>query len=100
LVAALSKLHGTIHLQSMSDSESGLYAADILKTFKDAGWTVATPEFPLGEIWHGLIFEETTDPNTVAVLKAFLGAGVIDCKVAKRGKPSVTILIGGKPPPF
>ena len=100
LVALLSKIPGTINIQSMSDSESGLYAGDILKTFTDAGWRVGTKEFPLGEIWHGLIFEDSTDSATVAVLRAFLAAGVTDCHTAKRGKPPVTILVGGKPPPF
>lgn len=48
LVAALSRYPGVFDMQIMRDPESGMYAADILKTLADSGWTVESKSFPLG----------------------------------------------------
>ena len=50
LLRELSKNPSSFDIQTMSDPESGMYAADFLKTFLDAGWKVDKKEFPLGVI--------------------------------------------------
>jgi hypothetical protein len=99
LVEMLSKQTGTINIDVMNDSESGLYAADLLKTFNDAGWITGTKQFLLGEVWTGLILEATSNQADVLVAMALKSAS-IPFSVAKRDRPSVTVLVGGKPPVF
>ena len=101
LVAELSKNPGFFHIQSMTDGESALYAADLFKTLKDAQWTSDTAEFPLGEVWHGLVLFQTDDPNAVLLATAFRAADIpflIGDNQHKKDK--ATLLVGAKPPPF
>lgn len=99
LIEVLSKAKGTINFDVMGDTESGLYAADLLKVFTDAGWKVGEKTFPLGEIWTGLSIEKNSDPLTLEVAQAFKQAD-ISFSVSQRDRPSVTLMVGGKPPVF
>ena len=99
LVNALSKSKGTINFDVMGDTESGLYAADLLKVFTDAGWTIGEKTFPLGEIWTGLSLENNNDPLSIAVAGAFNQAAIPLLR-SHRGRPPVTLMVGGKPPVF
>lgn len=101
LVSELSKNPGFFHMQSMTDGESALYAADLFRTLKDARWTSDTPEFPLGEVWHDLVLFQTDDPAAL-LLAAALTAADIPFKVGdnQHKRDKATLLVGAKPPPF
>ncbi|MGN8064385.1 hypothetical protein ACTJK4_22235 [Ralstonia sp. 22111] len=99
LVAILSKRPSSFNIEAMSDSESGLYAADILKTFTDAGWVVDKKEFPMGVIWTGLNVFLSGDPATAEIAKALRDAG-IPFSIGNQHRDKATIMVGGKPPVF
>jgi hypothetical protein len=101
LVSELSRNPGIFNIQSMSDGESALYAADIFRTLTDAHWTVDKKEFPLGEVWHGLIIFQTDDPAALRIAEA-LKAADIPFLIGddQHKKDRATILVGAKPPPF
>ena len=101
LVSELSKNPGAFHIQTMTDGESVLYAADLSKTFKEAHWTSDTPEFPLGEVWHGLILMQTDDPAGLRIGVALRAANIpFSIGDDQHKKEKATILVGAKPPPF
>lgn len=83
----------------MGDPESGMYAADILKTFLDSGWKVDKKEFPLGVIWEGIIIFKTNDPASLIMADALKKAG-IEFKIGNEFHEKATIMIGGKPKAF
>ncbi|MFL9863206.1 hypothetical protein PQR67_03350 [Paraburkholderia fungorum] len=99
LVAELSKQPGVFNIEVMGDPDSGMYAADILKTFTDAGWTVDKKEFPLGVIWTGIILFQTDDP-AAAVIAHALKEAKIPFSIGNEYHEKATIMIGGKPPVF
>lgn len=99
LVAILSKHPNSFNMEAMGDPESGMYAADILKTFTDAGWVVDKKEFPLGVIWTGLIVYQTDDPAAIEIAKALHDAG-IPFSIGDQRRDKATIMVGGKPPVF
>jgi len=99
LVDFLSKRRGTIIIESMGDSESGMYAADFLKTFTDAGWTNGGTFFPLGKVWIGLIVYLSADPDALTIADSLKGAG-IPFSIGNEKRDKATILIGGKAPMF
>jgi len=99
LVDFLTKKPGTIIIETMSDSESGLFAADFLKTFIDAKWQIGGKHFPLGVVWTGLIVYDSLDPNAVAVAEA-LKAAKIPFSIGTERREKATIMVGGKPPMF
>ncbi|MFM0123251.1 hypothetical protein P0D73_30885 [Paraburkholderia sp. RL18-101-BIB-B] len=99
LVAILSKHPNTFNIEVMGDPESGMYAADILKTFTDAGWVVDKKEFPLGVIWTGLNVFQSDDPAAVEIAKALRDAG-IPFSIGNEHRDKATIMVGGKPPVF
>lgn len=99
LVAELSKNPSSFNIQSMTDSESGMYAADIFKTFLDSGWKVDKKEFPLGAIWEGIIIFQTNDPAALHIADALKTAG-IDFKIGGEFHEKATIMIGGKAQTF
>jgi hypothetical protein len=85
----------------MGDPESVLFANDILKTFKDANWTVGAKELPIAEIWTGLVLFQTDDPAMRRILDALLKAKIpfsIGDDAHKRAK--ATIMVGNKPSLF
>jgi hypothetical protein len=102
IVELLSPEPATFDMQVMQEAETGLFAADILKTLTDAGWTVDKKEFPLGELWTNLTLFPTKDPAAARLAAAFQIAGIhIDVGNGTRGPYNrVTIMVGGKPPPF
>lgn len=99
LVKLLSQNPATFDIETMGDSESGLYAADILKTLTDAGWNVDKKTFPLGVIWTGLIVFQTSDPAAVNLAEALKATG-IPFAIGDQHRDKVTIMVGGKPPVF
>jgi hypothetical protein len=99
LVSELSKNPSSFNIESMGDPESGMYAADILKTFLDSGWEVDKKEFPLGVIWEGIIIFQTNDPAALRIADAFKKAG-INFKIGNQFYEKATIMIGGKPKSF
>jgi hypothetical protein len=99
LVAFLSKKRGRIIIETMSDSESGLFAADFLKTFTDSGWEIAGKHFPLAVVWTGLILYNSADPDALTVAKALKLAG-IPFSIGTEQRDKATIMVGGKPPMF
>ncbi|MDP2339078.1 MAG: hypothetical protein Q8N05_22010 [Bacteroidota bacterium] len=99
LIQELSKSPSSFNMETMGDPESGLFAADILKTFLDSGWAIDKKEFPLGVIWTGIILFQTNDPAVLHVADALKKAG-IDFKIGNEFREKVTIMIGGKPPVF
>jgi hypothetical protein len=99
LVAILSTHPNGFNIEAMGDPESGMYAADILKTFADAGWVVDKKEFPLGVIWTGLIVFQSDDPAAAEMSKALHDAG-IPFSVGNERRDKATIMVGGKPPVF
>jgi hypothetical protein len=99
LVDFLSKRRGTIIIETMSDSESGLYAADLLKTFIDAHWKIGGKHFPTAVIWIGLNVLDSSDPDASTVAEAFKAAG-IPFNIGTEKREKATIMIGGKAPMF
>lgn len=99
LVDSLSKHRGTVIIETMVDSESGLYAADFLKTFTDSGWHIGGKNFPLGIVWIGLIVYRSPDPDALTIAQALKVAG-IPFSIGTESRSKATIMIGGKPPIF
>jgi hypothetical protein len=99
LVTELSKNPSTFNIETMGDPESGMYAADIFKTFLDSGWKVDKKEFPLGVIWEGIIIYQTNDPAALRIADAFKKAA-INFKIGDQFHEKATIMIGGKPQTF
>jgi cell division protein FtsL len=99
IVRLLSPEPATFDMQVMEESEAGLFAADILKTLTDAGWTVDKKEFPLGVVWTNLNISLTDDPAAGRLAAAFQIAGV-PFGIANERQARVTIIVGGKPSPF
>jgi len=99
LLQELSKNPSSFNMETMGDSESGIYAADILKTFTDSKWTIDKKVFPMGIIWIGIIIFQTNDPATLYIAEAFKKAG-IEFKIGDQFREKATIMIGGKPPVF
>lgn len=99
LVDFLSKRPGQIIIETMGDSESGLFASDILKTFEDSGWTIGGKNFPLGVIWTGLIVYNSDDPDALTVAEAFKAAG-IPFAIGNEKRAKATIMVGGRPAIF
>ena len=99
LIQELSKNPSTFNMETMGDPESGLYAADILKTFLDSGWKIDRKEFPLGIIWTGIILFQTNDPAAVYIADALIKAK-IKFLIGDQFREKATIMIGGKPPVF
>jgi hypothetical protein len=100
LVAVLSTNPSTIDFVTMGDPESGLYAADFLKTFTAAGWQIGAKEFPLGEIWTGLLLYETDSPSIKIVISALAAAKIPYSRANAPKRERATLLIGGRPPFF
>lgn len=102
LIQSLGATHHSIILQTMMDGEATIYAADWKKVFEDAGWTIAGTEFPVGEVWHGLIlFNSQSDQEAVELIRNTLMTLNIPFNVANnRTAAAPTLLIGAKPPPF
>jgi hypothetical protein len=101
LVDELSKIPAPFDIALMSDPESVLYANDILKTFADAHWTVGQKEFPISEIWTGLVLFQTDDPAGGRILQALKKAGVtFTIGDDAHRRPKATIMVGNKPPQF
>jgi len=99
LVRELSKTPSVFNIETMSDSESCIYAADILKTFLDSKWTVKEKAFPLGINWVGIIIYQTNDPVSLYIADAFKKAN-IDFSIGPEFREKATIMVGGKPPVF
>lgn len=99
LVEELSKNPGSFNMEVMPDPESGLFAADILKTFEDAGWKVEGKVFQLGETWIGINVFLTDDPVASIIEKAFEKAN-IPYGIGNSRRKKATIMVGGKPPVF
>jgi len=99
LIQELSKTPSSFNMETMGDPESGIYAADILKTFLDSSWKIDKKEFPLGVIWTGIILYQTNDPAALIIADALKKAG-IDFKIGNEFRDKVTIMVGGKPPVF
>ena len=99
LLEVLSKSPSSFNIETMGDSESGLYAADMGKTVTYAHWTVDKKEFPLGVIWIGLILFKTEDPANLVIEDAFRKAH-IQYKIGNENRKKATIMVGGRPPVF
>jgi hypothetical protein len=101
LVEELSREPGSFVLQSMTDGESGLYASDIFKVLMDAHWTPLGNEFPMGEVWIGLIVFQTDDPAALRITLALKKAGIAFLVGDNQHKKEkATVLVGAKPAPF
>jgi hypothetical protein len=101
LHSELAKSPGIFNIQSMIDGESALFASDIFQTFVGANWTIDKKEFPLGEIWTGLIIFQTDDPAALRVAEAFKAAHIpFLIGDAEHKKEKLTIMVGAKPSPF
>jgi hypothetical protein len=99
LVDILSKKTGRIIIETMGDPESGLFAADILKTFTDSGWGIEGKFLPQGVIWTGLIVYKSPDPDSATVIQA-LKAAKIPFSVRSETRDKATIMVGGNQPLF
>ena len=99
LVGLLSRRRGSIIIESMGDSESGLDAADFLRVFTAAPWAIAGTNFPLGVVWIGLLVYQSPGPDTFAVMQAFQAAAIPFSR-ATETRDRATIMVGGKPPMF
>jgi hypothetical protein len=101
LYAELSKTPGVFTIQALHEGESALYASDILKALTNARWTVDKQEFPLGDVWTGLIIFQTDDPAAFRIAEAFKAASIpFLVGDAQHKKDKATIMVGAKPPPF
>ncbi|MFV8372866.1 hypothetical protein [Flavobacterium sp. LB2P74] len=96
LVSELSKNPSSFNIQTMGDPESGMYAADILRTFLDSGWKVDKKEFSMGVIWEGINIFQTNDPAALHIADA-LKEAEISFKIGNEFHEKATIMIGGKP---
>jgi len=93
----------TFFIEAMSESEAGLYASDIVKTLTDGGWIDGGHTFPMGEIWTGLvIFQTSASGSSPAKLAAAFQVANVPFSVGDSAhvKEKLTIMVGGKPPPF
>ena len=99
IVKLLSPEPATFDINVMQGSEAAFFAADILKTLTDAGWTLHKKYIPLGEIWTNLTLFRTDDP-AIGRLAAALQMAGIPFGAADQKKDRVTIMVGGKPSPF
>lgn len=99
LTRELAANRAVFNMEVMGDPESGLFAADILKTFTEAGWIVDKKEFPLGVIWTGILIALTDDPAAIRIANAFKAAN-IEFRIADQRRDKATIIVGGKPPVF
>jgi hypothetical protein len=99
LVRELQALPASFNIETMSDSESGLYAADILRTLTDARWQVDRKSFPLGVVWTGLQVFITDDPAAARLVLALQKAN-IPVGIGNEHRDKVTIMVGGRPPVF
>jgi hypothetical protein len=101
LVEELSKSPAPFDVALMGDPESVLFASDILKTLKDANWILGAKEFPLGEIWTGLVLFQTDDPAARRILDALKKAKIpVSIGDDAHKRPKVTIMVGNKPSLF
>jgi hypothetical protein len=99
LVRELQALPASFNIETMSDSESGLYAADILRTLTGAKWQVDQKSFPLGVVWTGLQVFITDDPAATRLVLALQKAN-IPVGIGNERRDKVTIMVGGRPPVF
>jgi hypothetical protein len=99
LVDVLSKRRGRVIIETMGDAESGLFAADILRTFEDSEWTIGGKYFPQGVIWTGLIIYNSDDPDALAIAEAFKADGIPFSVGAERTEKAA-IMLGAKPATF
>jgi Raf kinase inhibitor-like YbhB/YbcL family protein len=99
LVGIFSKKIGQIIVETMGDPESGLYAADILKTFTDSGWAIEGKFLPQDAVWTGLILYVSPDPDTATVIQG-LKEAIISFSVRSEARAKATIMVGGRPPYF
>jgi hypothetical protein len=99
LVRELQASPASFNIETMGDSESGLYAADILRTLTDAKWKVDQKVFPLGVVWTGLQVFMTDDPAATRLVQALQKAN-IPVGIGNEHRDKVTIMVGGRPPVF
>lgn len=99
IVSILSKEPATFDVEFMQDSESVLYANDVLKTLTDAGWHVGQKTTPLGVFWTGLVLCETNDPAAVRLAKALVVAHV-PFSIGTQRTERLLVVFGGKPAVF
>lgn len=101
LCTELSKTPGVFDLQCMSEAESGIYAADISRTLKDAGWAEGLRTCPMGEIWIGLAIFPTADPAVSRLIAGFAKAKIpFSIGDAQHQTTRPTIMIGAKESAF
>jgi hypothetical protein len=107
LLEELSKHPATFHFGTMSDPESQLFAADILKTFKEAGWVLdSPPELPLGVLWTNLVLFNPQDPSAIVIANTLRAARIpfgyspIPPEWGTKWKERTTLMIGAKPAAF
>jgi hypothetical protein len=100
LIGILRKQPGIINIESMTDPESGLYAADFQKLFQNAGWKIEGTTFPLGQIWIGLILYKSQSPDINTVETALVEAKIPFSLANAAPTQVATIIVGGKPPVF
>src|ERR1700732_2590287 len=94
IVKLLSPEPATFDINVMQGSEAAFFAADILKTLTDAGWTLHEKYIPLGEIWTNLTLFRTDDP-AIGRLAAALQMAGIPFGGADQKKGRVTVMVGG-----
>jgi hypothetical protein len=99
IVKLLSPEPATFDLEAMQESETGLFASDILKTLTDAGWTLHQKLLPMGVIWTNLNIFLTDDPAAGRLAAAFQAAGIA-FGIGNEKRDRVTVMVGGKPSPF
>lgn len=97
---ALSAHKATVDFVSMGDPESVLLAADFIRAFELAGWTIGKKELPLHEHWIGLILYQSDDPATNVIALALTAAEIPFVFANAPKKERATIIVGGRPPFF
>lgn len=100
LVDTLRGNPGVLAVESMSDSETGLFAADLIQTFLDAGWRITETTFPVGEIWTGLSLVRSRDSRVEVVGRALREAEIPFSVANRPPRDPITLRVGGQPPLF
>lgn len=97
MIDELAKHKATINIEHFGDAEAIFYRDDIVKTLTDAGWKIGKTEWPLAEVWTGLVIFQTNDPSALVLADALTSAG-IPFSIGDRKRDITTLMIGRKPP--
>lgn len=102
IVADPSNPPAVVIVPMFSDTESGIYAEQIVSVFRDAGWKRVGRGVYRRAPLYGLRIQgpEKLSPLVDAIRKIFTEAGIdVACNITKSDGGNLEIIVGTKPPP-